>query len=75
MLILGLFSLIFCIIYRSENKLKIIITPYREKVLLFNLPRFQIWKVTFLKSFYHKEIMELTSGFRELTEKYSAHCI
>ena len=27
--------------------------------------KFKIWRVTFLKSFYHKEIMGWTSGFRK----------
>ena len=30
MLILGLFSLLVCIVYCSENRLKINITPYGE---------------------------------------------
>ena len=43
--------------------------------LLLNLPRqnFEIWRVTFLKVFYHKETMGLTSGFSEITETSSAH--
>ena len=38
MLILGLFSLRFCVVYCNENRLKINIIPYKE-ILLVNLPR------------------------------------
>ena len=32
MLILGLFSLLFCIVYCNENMLKINIIPYGQKI-------------------------------------------
>ena len=37
MLLLDLFSLLFCIVYCSENRLKINITPYGEIFLLVKL--------------------------------------
>ena len=39
MFILGLFSLLFYIVYCSENRLKINITPYGEFYLVFNLDK------------------------------------
>ena len=58
MLILGLLSLLFWIVYCSENRLKINITPYGEIFYYLTYRnKFKLWKVTFSKKNYHWEIM------------------
>ena len=60
MLVLRLFSLLFCIVNCKGNRLKINITPYVEKFYYHALQRikFEIWRIIFLKSFYHWKIGE-----------------
>ena len=65
---------VFCIVYYSEIRLKMSITPYGENFITELIKiKFKLYGVTFLNSFYHKEIMGLTSGFPEITETSSAH--
>ena len=47
----SVFRFIFCIVYCSENRLKINITPYWEICITFTEIKFKIWRVTFFKSF------------------------
>ena len=62
-------NLFVYIVYCCENRLKINITPYGE---FFYYSTYQE-RVTFFKSFYHKEIMGWTSGFPEITETSRVH--
>ena len=62
MVILGLCSMLFSIVYCSENRLKINITPYGD-FFLFYLPRCNLKSgVTFFKSFL-PQIVRYTSRF------------
>ena len=70
MLILAMFSLLFCIAYCSENRLKINITPYGEifyRDLLTEI-KFKIWRFTFLKSFLPLKNYGMDFGFPAIME-------
>ena len=51
-----LFYLLFCTVYWSRNRLKIDITPYgKSYIIQLTELKFNIWKITFLKSFLTTE--------------------
>ena len=75
MLIFGSFLCFFVLFIAVKKDLKSI--PYGEFFFIIELNKIKlkIWRVTFLKSLYHKEIMGWTSSFPEMTNTSSEHCI
>ena len=76
MLILSVFSSLFCIIHCSKKRLKINNTSYGAMGKIFIISFTDIKKsegLHFLKVFYHREIMGWISCFPEITETSSVH--
>ena len=65
---------VFTPLNNTKKQRKFNITLYGENFisLLTNI-KFKIWRVTFLKVFYHLKFLGQTSGFRSIDDLLCAH--